>query len=70
MAASLRFFDTVAPAFIPVFSDQNLRSSHRCYSRELGMELAFVGGIAALWGLLALMAWGFRKLEKPEEGRA
>ena len=34
------------------------------------MELAFVGGIAALWGLLALMAWGFRKLEKPEEGRA
>jgi hypothetical protein len=34
------------------------------------MDIAYVGGIAALWGLLALMVWGFKKLEKPEGGRA
>ena len=40
------------------------------FSLELGMDILFVGGIAALWGLLALMVWGFKKLEKPEAGRA
>lgn len=34
------------------------------------MDILFAGGIAALWGLLALMVWGFKKLEKPEGGRA
>lgn len=36
----------------------------------MGADLVFVGGIAALWGLLALMVWGFQKLEKPQGGRA
>ena len=34
------------------------------------MDAAYIGGIAGLWGLLALMVWGFKKLEKPEGGRA
>ena len=34
------------------------------------MDIAYIGGIAALWSLLALMVWGFKKLEKPEGGRA
>ena len=67
---SLRFFDTAALAFNPVFTGPNLRLSHRCYCWGSGMDGVFVGGIAALWGLLALMVWGFNKLEKPEGGRA
>ena len=34
------------------------------------MDIAYVSGIAALWGVLALMVWGFKKLEKPDGGRA
>ena len=34
------------------------------------MDTAFVIGIAALWSVLALMVWGFRKLEKPAGGRS
>ena len=34
------------------------------------MDVAYIGCIAALWGLLALMVWGFKKLDKPEGGRA
>ena len=34
------------------------------------MDVAYISGIAALWGLLALMVSGFKKLEKPEGGRA
>jgi hypothetical protein len=34
------------------------------------MDIAFVFGCAALWGVLVLLVWGFQKLEKPEGGRA
>lgn len=34
------------------------------------MDLVFLGGAAALWGVMALMVLGFRKLEKPEGGRS
>ena len=34
------------------------------------MDVAYISGIAALWSLLALMVWGFKKLEKPDGGRA
>ena len=33
------------------------------------MDFFFVAGIAGLWGLLALMVWGLKKLEAPEGGR-
>lgn len=34
------------------------------------MDIAFVIGIAGLWALMALLVWGFRKLEKPSGPRA
>jgi hypothetical protein len=34
------------------------------------MDLAFVLGAAALWGVMVLLVWGFKKLEKPEGGRS
>ncbi len=33
------------------------------------MDIVFVAGIGALWAVMALMVWGFKKLEKPEGGR-
>ena len=34
------------------------------------MDIAFVFCIAVLWAVLALLVWGFKKLEKPEGGRS
>ena len=34
------------------------------------MDIPFVSGITALWAVMALMVWGFKKLEKPEGGRS
>ncbi len=34
------------------------------------MDIAFVVGIAALWGVMALLVAGFRKLEKPAGARS
>lgn len=34
------------------------------------MDLAFILGAAALWGVMVLLVWGFKKLEKPEGGRS
>ena len=34
------------------------------------MDLAFMVGAAALWGVTVLLVWGFGKLEKPEGGRS
>lgn len=34
------------------------------------MDIAFVAGAAALWGLMVLLVWGFRKLERPQGGRS
>lgn len=34
------------------------------------MDLAFLVGAAALWGVTVLLVWGFEKLEKPEGGRS
>ena len=34
------------------------------------MDGVFVVGIAALWAVIALMVWGFKKLEKSEGGRS
>lgn len=36
----------------------------------MAMDLVFVAGAVALWGVMVLMVWGFKKLEKPEGGRA
>jgi len=33
------------------------------------MDIVFVVGTALLWGLLALLALGLRKLERPQGGR-
>jgi hypothetical protein len=73
LARSLRFFNTAPAAFVPVFTARNLRSSYCFYSWSrvmgIGLDMTFVGGMAALWGLLALLVWGFEKLEKPQGGR-
>ena len=34
------------------------------------MDIPFVFGIAALWAVMVLLVWGFKKLEKPEGGRS
>ena len=33
------------------------------------MDAVFLLGAAALWGVMALMVWGFESLEKPDGGR-
>ena len=33
------------------------------------MDLVFLGGAALLWGVMVLMVWGLRKLERPQGGR-
>lgn len=33
------------------------------------MDMVFVAGIALLWGVIALLVWGFTRLEKPKGGR-
>lgn len=34
------------------------------------MDIEFIFGIAVLGAVVALMAWGFKKLEKSEGGRS
>ena len=34
------------------------------------MDIAFIFGVLALWGVTVLLVWGFQKLEKPEGGRS
>ena len=34
------------------------------------MDLAFLTGITALWGVMALLVAGFEKLEKPAGARS
>ena len=34
------------------------------------MDLAFILGAAALWGVMVLLVCGFEKLEKTEGGRS
>ncbi len=33
------------------------------------MDLVFLGGAVLLWGVMVLMVWGLRKLERPQGGR-
>ncbi len=34
------------------------------------MDVVFVFGAVALWGVMVLLVWGFQRLEKVEGGRA
>ena len=34
------------------------------------MDIVFLAGIAALWGAMALLVAGFKKLEKPAGARS
>lgn len=34
------------------------------------MDIAFIPGIAALWGVMVLLVAGFKKLEKPAGARS
>ena len=34
------------------------------------MDIAFLFGVALLWGVMVLLVWGFQKLEKLEGGRS
>ena len=38
-------------------------------TQELLMDIVFIVASAGLWGLMVLMVWGFKKLEKPQGGR-
>ena len=33
------------------------------------MDMVFVAAAAALWGVMVLLVWGFKKLEKSTGGR-
>ena len=33
------------------------------------MDIVFIAAGAGLWGLMVLLVWGFRKLEKPQGDR-
>lgn len=33
------------------------------------MDIVFIAAAAGLWGVMVLMVWGFKKLEKPVGGR-
>lgn len=33
------------------------------------MDMVYVAGLALLWGLMALLVLGFKKLDKPQGGR-
>ena len=33
------------------------------------MDIAYVAGLILLWGLMALLVWGLKKLDKPQGGR-
>ena len=63
-------FFTPCHAFSSLFLHAEIYAFNIVKSRSWVMDIAYIGGIAALWGLLALMVWGFKKLEKPEGGRA
>lgn len=34
------------------------------------MDIVFIVGAAALWGVMVLLVWGFQKLERPRGGRS
>ena len=34
------------------------------------MDMVYVAGLALLWGLMVLLVWGFKKLDKPQGGRS
>lgn len=36
---------------------------------EIQMDIVFIVGIGLLWGVMALLVVGFRKLERPPGGR-
>jgi hypothetical protein len=65
----LRFLYTGHRSFIPVFTRRIRNFFHR-YCLEKIMDLAFMFGAAALWGVTVLLVWGFQKLEKSEGGRS
>ena len=33
------------------------------------MDIVFLAAVAVLWGVMVLLVWGFRKLERPQGGR-
>ena len=33
------------------------------------MDIVFLAAVAVLWGVMVLLVWGFRKLERPQAGR-
>jgi hypothetical protein len=39
------------------------------FDRRRSMDIVFIAAAAGLWGVMVLMVWGFRKLEKPAGGR-
>ena len=57
------------PLFHPRFYTPKHKLLPSLLAGEGFMDIAFVFGIAMLWAVLALLVWGFKKLEKPEGGR-
>jgi hypothetical protein len=37
--------------------------------QELLMDIVFIAASAGLWGVMVLLVWGFKKLEKPQGAR-
>jgi hypothetical protein len=34
------------------------------------MDFVLIAATAGVWGLMVLLVWGFKKLEKPQGGRS
>ena len=34
------------------------------------MDIVFIAAAAGLWGLMVLLVWGLKKLEKPQGGQS
>jgi hypothetical protein len=68
MQRFLRNFYEPMRTFFPIFTSWKICFPHRFDRRNL-MDIVFVAASAGLWGLMVLMVWGFKKLEKPQGGR-
>ena len=64
----LRIFYGKRKNLFSIFTAQSLRFLHPLIG-DVFMEIAYIVGGLALWGLLALMVLGFKKLETPQGER-
>jgi hypothetical protein len=62
------FFTARSSLSSPFLRPEKYASPHR-FDRRTFMDFVFIAASVALWGLMVLLVWGFKKLEKPQGGR-